>query len=359
MNILYIMSTYNLYGGTPKKTLDLMNHFKENSSLYIYEDGYRDLKSEFEKSNAHIYEGFYGKNIFLHIKKLIKIIDTHNIDIVQTQFTMGEMLGYLIKLFRPKIKLVIAFVGPFEPKGYKKNLTNFFYKKADSFVFISNYVRSEKINQFPILKKANTNIIYNGTHRRKNTNDKIIELKKISLLSVSGLVDWKNIDVLVEAMNLLVNEDFFKDIYLYIAGDGPERSNLENKIKKYSLENNIYLIGYQKNIGKLLDTCDIYVHSAYAEGFGIAVAEAMMAGKPLIVSNKGALPELIVNNESGFIVEYNNPKDWANSIKALYNDENLRLRFGIEAKKRAYELFSVNKYIENYNKLYLGLLDKK
>lgn len=336
-----------------------MKHFKKTSTLYVYQDDHKELKKEFENTHANIYEGFYGRNIFMHIKKLLTIIDTHNIDIIQTQFTMGETLGYLIKLFRPNVKFVVAFVGPFEPKGFKKSLTQFFYKKVDNFVFISDYIKNEKMKQFPILNLKNTNIIYNGTHQRIETDDKIIDMKEISLFSISGLVDWKNIDVLIEAVNLLVNKQNLKNINLYVAGDGPERNNLEIKIKKYLLQNNVYLLGYQKNIGKLLNTCDIYVHPAYAEGFGIAIAEAMIAEKPIIVSNKGALPELIINNESGFVVQYDDANAWAEKIKFLISNESTRNTFGKNAKNRADKLFSVEEYIKNYEDLYKKLMNKK
>lgn len=354
------MSSYNIYGGTPKKTLDLMKSFKENSSLYIYTNQHSEFKSLFENTNAKVHEGNYGRNIFLHVKKLLKIIEEDNIDIVQTQFTMGETLGYLIKLFKPNIKLITAFVGPFEPKGIKKTIINHIYQKVDAFVFISEYVKREKIMQFPILKEKQSTIIFNGTELRAITGEKYPKLNKTALLDVAGLVDWKNVNVLVEAMNIIVNNVENKEVYLYIAGDGPERENLEEKIKKYSLENHIFLLGYQKNIGALLDECDIYVHPSYAEGFGIAVAEAMMAAKPTIVSNAGALPELIgVYEKAGLIVDKSDANAWAESILRLINDNEYAKALGEGARKKAQDEFSIDKYTSNYYDLYFSLMEKK
>jgi glycosyltransferase involved in cell wall biosynthesis len=358
MKILYIMSSYNIYGGTPKKTLDLMKSFKENSSLYVYSNQYLEFKELFEITNANIYEGNYGRNIFLHIRQLLKIIDNDNIDIVQTQFSMGETLGYFIKLFRPKIKLIIAFVAPFEPQGIKKIIVNQIYKKVDSFVFISEYVKKAKIKQFPILKIKESNIIFNGTALRVKTDDSYPKLNHTALLDVAGLSDWKNINVLLEAMNIIVNNLENNEVYLYVAGDGPERQKLEEKIKRYALEKHIFLLGYQKNIGALLDECDIYVHPAYAEGFGIAVAEAMMASKPTIVSDAGALPELIGRDQkAGLIVDQFDPRVWAEAILKLIENPEYAHSLGLEAKTRAEKEFSIEKYISNYKNLYESLLD--
>jgi len=105
------MVSYNLYGGTPKKTLDLMKHFGEKSVLYVYQNGYEEFKPLFEATGGKVFEGFYGRNILKHLKRLIRIIDQENIDIIQTQFWMGETLGFFLKLFRPKVKVIIAFVG--------------------------------------------------------------------------------------------------------------------------------------------------------------------------------------------------------------------------------------------------------
>lgn len=356
MNILYCLPTYNIYGGTPKKTLDLMKHFKENSTLYVYQNEYQELKKEFEKTNANIYEGFFGKNLFKHIKLLLEIIDKHHIKIVQTQFFMGELLGYAIKIFRPEIKLIIAFVGAIPASPIKKKLSLNFYKKADVIVFISEYVKKERTKQFPILEKLNTFVIHNGTRLRIPTSDDIL-MKSNSILSVSGLVYYKNIDVLIDAMNIIVNEKKYQNVYFYVAGDGPEKNNLEKKILGYNLGNNVYLLGYQKNIGGLLKQSSIYVHSCYVEGFGIAVAEAMMAGKPIIVSDAGALPELIENEKTGLVIDPFDAKAWAEGIIKLIENKSIADQFGENAAKRAQIMFSIKRYIENYKSLYNALLE--
>jgi len=359
MKILYIMSSYNIYGGTPKKTLDLLKSFKEDASLYVYSNAYSEFKYLFEETNANIYEGNYGKNLFFHLKKLLKIIKNNKIDIVQTQFSMGEVLGYLIKLFYPNVKLVVAFVGPFTPNGIKKYVVSKIYKRTDAFVFISDYIKKEKSNQFPILIQKKSVIIFNGTESRMVTDETYPIFKHTSLLDIAGLVDWKNVNILIEAMNIIINKHSIQEVYLYIAGDGPERNNLESKIKEYALGNYVFLLGYQKNIGALLEECDIYVHPAYAEGFGIAVAEAMIASKPIVVARAGALPELIENNNSGLVVDPFDANSWAKAILTLVDDKKYAENLGKKAKQRAEKEFSVERYILNYKNLYKSLMEKQ
>jgi glycosyltransferase involved in cell wall biosynthesis len=357
MKVLYILSTYNVYGGTPKKTLDLMQYFKEQSVLYVYENSFNEFKQNFINTGGKIYEGFFGRNIFGHTKELLKIIDEEKIDIVQTQFSFGETLGFIIKLLRPEIKLIIAFVGTFKPNLIKSQFLSIYYRKVDLFVFISEYVRNEKLKQYPSIAKHRFKIIYNGTEKRNDTSKDHIKMKRYSILTIAGLIELKNIQVLINALNILYNIQGVNNIYLYVVGDGPLRSELELLIKKYSLQENVFLLGYVYNIGNLLDNCDVFVFPSYAEGFGIAVLEAMISEKPIIVSNAGALTELIENDVSGLVVDPFHAEKWADAIIYLINNLGIARNLAVNAKRRAEELFSIDRFCKNYETLYNNLMD--
>ncbi|MDA7742040.1 glycosyltransferase family 4 protein [Francisellaceae bacterium] len=356
MKILYILSSYNIYGGTPKKTLNFLEYYKSKSSLYVFSDsGKHNYKHLFEKTGANIYEGNHGRNIFRHVYSLLKIIKLEGIDIIQTQFFFGELIGFFIKLLRPEIKLVVAFVGPFPPAGTKLFFSKQIYKKVDAVVYVSKYVKYEKEKQFPSLGFIKSKVIYNGVPIRtiapKSHADSYVRL-----ISVSGLVGWKNILVLFETLVILKQVLKTVNIELYVLGDGPERQNLERYVLENRLEKNVFLLGYCTDVQTMLDQADIYVHPAYSEGFGIAVAEAMAAGKPIIVANAGALPELIENGVSGLVVDPFDSEAWAEAIIKLLEDENYARELGKQAKLRAENKFSVKQFVLNYEKLYQQLL---
>lgn len=357
MKVLYIMSSYNIYGGTPKKTLDLAKHFKEDAIVYVYHNVYPEFKSQFEATGAKIYEGFYGRNIYRHLLKLNRIIKTEKIDIVQTQFSMGEVLGYFVKILNPKIKFVVAFVGAIKPSKPKSLVVNRIYKKSDAFIFISKFVKHEKEKQFPILKNKQNTIIYNGTEKRKIIENDSIVLNKIAVLAIGSLIKLKNIQVLIEAMNLLINDYNRHDINIYITGDGSYREKLESAIIKNGIEKHFFLLGNQINIGGFLEQCDVFVHPSYFEGFGIVVAEAMLAEKPIIVSNAGALPELIENEKSGLIIDPFDAEAWANAIIRIIDDTNLATSLATNALIKAERDYSVLNFTKNYENFYQSLID--
>jgi len=357
MEILYIMSVYNIYGGTPKKTLDLFKNSKHHYHLYTYEKGYEEFKHLFKLTSATITEGHYRRNIFKHAQMLLKLIDTYNIQIVQAQFSMGQILGFIIKVFRPHIKLILVFESTYEPKYLKKYILNFIYSRVDIFIYISEYVKKYKMIQFPVLTGKNSKVIYNGTENRKITRDDSPKIKSPALLAVAGLIKLKNLNILIDAIYIITKQMKLNNIHLYIAGEGPERKSLEKKILDCQLTNNIYLLGYQRNIGALLAKADIFVHPSFAEGFGIAVTEAMMAEKTIIVANAGALPELIENEKTGLIVDPYNAEAWANAIIRLNNDKIFANELAHNAKKKAEIKFSIEKFVANYEQLYDELLN--
>ncbi|GAB1858548.1 hypothetical protein MHTCC0001_33870 [Flavobacteriaceae bacterium MHTCC 0001] len=358
MNILYLLPNYNLYGGTPKKTLDLIKHSSNQCYLYVWSEKYaKDFKQSFIDNNATVYDNV-GRNIIPHFRSILGIIDKHNIQILQTQFFFGELLAGLIKIFRPKVKVLGAFVGAKSPEGFKHKILKHLYGKFDAFVFISNYVKTERENVYPYLKTANTHVVYNGTQKLAlNEND--INLKpngEFLVLCVSGLTKIKNVQVLIDTMCILQKKGY-SSIKLLVAGDGPEKDNFMHQIHKNRLEDQIILLGYQKNVGSLLYQADVYAHPCYIEGFGIAVAEAMVAEKPIIVSNAGALPELIKNEDTGLTVYPFNPEAWAKAIIRLKNDKKFAAKLAKKAKAVAEERFSVEQFVCNYNTLYKTLLE--
>ena len=357
-NILYLLPNYNINGGTPKKTLDVVRKSNNNCFLYVWSNDYDEFKYLFENSKANLYEGPFGRNIFKHLSYLLKIIDKHNIQLVQTQFSFGELLGYLVKYFRPKLKVIVAFVGPLSPSGIKKIIANQIYKNTDAFVFVSNYVKKEKMISFPLLKNKYSKLIYNGTDIRESEKCSYQKPEgEILILAVSGLIKVKNIQVLIKCLEILQKKVTSK-VKFRVAGDGPLHDHLKEQIKERNLESYFDLIGYDDNIGGLLTQTDIFVHPCYEEGFGIAVAEAMIAEKPIVVANAGALPELIENEKTGLIVDPFNAEEWADAIIRLVEDKRLASELGFNAMKKASAEFSVEKFVSNYEQLYDHLLNK-
>jgi len=356
MNILYLISTPRTIGGTPKKTLDMIKYSHHKCIVYFWSDDYKEYQALFREAGAKTYTGTYGRNIFRHVHSITEIIDKHSIDIILTQFSFGEILGFFVKLLRPKVKLIVAFVGPLNPPLIKRIILNRFYKRVDAFIYISEYVKKEKKTVFPVLKKRPGRVIYNGTSLLPHSTKAAQVTDQFKILAVSGLNTVKNIATLIRAMGIIVHDMNYPRIELTVIGDGPERVKLHHLIADLKLKEYVALLGYREDVGDFLQTSDLFVHPSVAEGFGIAVAEAMMAGLPVIAANAGALPELIVDGESGMIVEPLDAQAWAMAIMKCIKEPAFAAKIAANGKNRAFNMFSVERFVSDYEAIFKDVL---
>lgn len=146
---------------------------------------------------------------------------------------------------------------------------------------------------------------------------------------------------------------------LLIVGDGPLRNDIESKIKEMCLGRNVIMTGHREDIAKILASLDISLHTSFCEGTPIAIMEAMFAGKAIIATAVGGIPEMIVDGESGILIPSGNSKALANAITALSRDKELARRIGEAAHKRAMERFTLEMMIENITKLYNDFIESK
>lgn len=178
--------------------------------------------------------------------------------------------------------------------------------------------------------------------------------------TLARLSKEKRLDLMVRAFSQFLNENVSEDkrslFHLLIAGTGDEGENLEQIIKESHLCENIHLIGFQEDVSRFLRQIDIFLLSSDAEGFPIALIEAMYMGVPVISTNAGGISEILTNSESsgGILV---NMGDVAGFQKALTQsiDPTWRYVMSAHAQTKA-ENFTVKQTSEAFDNLYQKLL---
>ncbi len=181
-------------------------------------------------------------------------------------------------------------------------------------------------------------------------NDKII------IGSVGLLTERKGHYYLIEAANILYNKKKINKFVIIIFGEGEERNNLEILIKKYGLDNICLLPGFKNNIQNYIKDIDVFVLPSISnEDFPYVNLEAMLLSKPIIGTDVAGIPEQVINEYNGYLIEPRNIEDLVNSLeKMILNNEKNR-----EMGNNSYELFK-NKYnyeliINKYIKLFESL----
>ena len=224
---------------------------------------------------------------------------------------------------------------------------------ADSVTVNSTFMKNEVEK---IIKNKNIEIIPMGAgigDISDKSTEKREQTTKTNLLFVGRLIEWKGTKYLIDAVKLLDPGKF----ELHIAGDGPERENLEKNAPE-----NVVFHGYQtgKNLEELYLNADVFVlpsivdDAGYTEGLGTVLLEAANFSIPSIGTNVGGIPDIIIDGKTGLLVPQKDSAALANAIKTLAEDKTLCGKLTENAQKHLKDNFSweviTEKFFEIYSK---------
>ncbi len=150
-----------------------------------------------------------------------------------------------------------------------------------------------------------------------------------------------------------------KKVRFILIGDGILRKKIERMIVKLGLTQEIILMGWRRDIPRILSAIDIFVLTSLWEGLPISVLEAMCASLPIVVSNTGGVSELILDGKNGFLVPPRDIRKMAEKINNLLEDEDLRRMIGSNSRAALDYNFSLDTMIRNTDNLYKDLVKKK
>ena len=231
----------------------------------------------------------------------------------------------------------VAFIHvDYEKAGYTRELDRDCYLKFDKIFGVSDEVSTVFKKVYPELTERI------GVFHNLLNNEAIIEksgtgegfadgFKGVRILTVGRLMKQKGFEVSIRAAKMLKENG--GNIRWYVLGEGDQRSKLEALIQKLGLENDFILLGAVDNPYPYIKEADLYVHCSRFEGKSIAIQEAQILGKPIIVSDCSGNREQVTNGEDGLICAFDS-KSIAKAIKELIMDKDLREHLGNNALKR-------------------------
>ena len=200
------------------------------------------------------------------------------------------------------------------------------------------------------VRRARPVVVYPGVHTELTPRE-YVPAPAVTVGVAARLAPVKGIEYLIEAVKRLDN------VHLVIAGDGPEKSRLENLAQHETLLGRVTFPGWVDDIGRTMSKWDIYAQPSVAEGLGIAALEAMSLGIPVVASDVGGLREIVVSGETGFLVPPRDVTQLAAHLKKLACNTELRLEMGEAARVRAAEKFSRERESLALQSAYEKLLD--
>lgn len=193
-----------------------------------------------------------------------------------------------------------------------------------------------------------------GENRKKIREKYRIANDEIVLFTACRLAREKNIEFLVNAFSGIVKNN--KKVKYLIVGDGPAKKYLEEMVKKLGLEKSIIFVGWVsgEHIAGYYKAGDIFVYASLTETQGLVVAEAVVAGLPVVAVNASGTEDAVVDGETGFLTE-NLIDDFSEKALAVINNAELRSKMAAQAKTSS-EKFSEELWIKNIVGLYESLI---
>ena len=319
-----------------------------------------------------IKENKYINNIYQAIKDL-------NLDIIHT-FTAKPNIYGTFAAKRANIPVILNLVeglGSFYVNNSLKNIVvrtimEFLYKKAFA---ISNgcvFVNSDDpkyMIQKRIIKEEKVKIIksvgvdtekfdikkYDLAFLKKYKKDLDLE-NKIVVLMVSRAIWDKGIKEYMESAKILKSK--YKDIEFLLVGDTDEGNH--SCASRDILENSdIKWLGHRDDIAELTAICDIYVLPSYREGLPATLMEASSMSKPIVTTDSVGCREVVDDGVNGFLVPVRDINRLCDKIELLYEDRELRERFGKNSRKKALDEFDIKKIVAKYIKYYKSFLNER
>ena len=359
MKKICFLNSAKTWGGGEKWHLEV--------STYMHNKGYGVLVVT-NKESA-LYDKLQNTNInsvgikinnfsFLNLFKinaLKKILKKHKTDIIVINLSMDLKLGGLAAK-KAGVQKIIYGRGSAIP--IKNNFLNRFYFKK----IVTDVLANSKATKRTVLEKnkklfpkEKIKVIYNAldckelSKRKTKLVYKKVKEHQIVLTSLGRLEYEKNYSFLIYLSKELKNRNIEHKIL--VGGEGSLKEKLIALSKKLDVNKEIDFLGFINNPKDILLSGDIFVHPSLREGFGYVLAEALLCKKPVIAFNTTSIPEIILHNKSGYVLELNNIKKVADKIELLASNKKLRDdlgEYGHNFVAKSFDSTLIYKQMEDY-----------
>jgi glycosyltransferase involved in cell wall biosynthesis len=207
---------------------------------------------------------------------------------------------------------------------------------------ICNYLKNIVRNNYP---EKSSKVLYQGIDPSKWYSEEGMELKHPCVGLLQGAVIWG------KAQEMLILEKVLKempDVTFYWVGDGPYRDKILPVLEKYDNFKWLGSLEYPEKVRQYLTEIDVYALVSGIDMSPLTLQEAQLMKKPVVATNIGGIPELMKDNETGFLVEKGNADEWIEKLSILIEDKQKRQNMGNKGRKFIEDNFSWNKIAKEF-----------
>lgn len=282
--------------------------------------------------------------------KIYRFLAKEKFDVVHTHTSKAGLLGrFAAKLagtplvvHTPHGHIFYGYFGRLKTKMFIR-LEKLASRMTNKIVALTDGERSDYITH-KIAREGKCIVIHSGieldryrelTLEEKNKLKKEIGIPEDALVvgTAGRLAPVKGPEFMIKASQYISLES--PETYLVFAGDGPLKEDLQTLAKKTGTDKNIVFLGWRDDVPRILSVFDIFLLPSLNEGMGRVLAEAMALGKPIVASNVGGVPDLVIHGKNGYLVPPQNPEELAKYTQLLLEDKDKREKMGRAGKEMA------------------------
>lgn len=291
------------------------------------------------------------------LRSLISIIKTRKIDILHSHLLISNIYGWLAAKLIGVPSIISVHGSNLLKLKHGRKIFGFVAKHSEKVITVSNSLR-EDIKRELGLRMSNSITIHNGVDLERfkciesdGSLRKELRLEEEDLVvgSVGRLHPVKDHISIIKAARL-VKQRFPRAKFL-IVGNGPLRENLKFRVQSLKLEKDVLFLGQRDDIPKVIKAFDIFVCSSLTEGISYALIEAMAVELPIVATDVGGNSN-VINKETGILIPPRSPERLADAIIYLIKNPELRTKMGKAGRRRVEEKFSLDRMVDEYEKLY-------
>jgi len=146
------------------------------------------------------------------------------------------------------------------------------------------------------------------------------------------------------------------DALLLFVGDGDDREGLEQRAHDLGLARSCLFVGYQEDVAPWYAICDVVVLTSASEGTPVTIIEALAAGRPVVATRVGGVPDVVEEGETGFLVRPRDTHALAERLEILARDPERRIAMGATGRERMLGRYAVERLVDDMDRLYRELL---
>lgn len=366
-NLAYVVNSLNP-GGTEKLVVEMSLAFKDDFDVMVLcldEPGLwaGDLRAK--GVPVHCLWRQPGLDLAIPVR-LAKHFRRANTRIVHAHQCTPWFYAALSRLFHFAPRLLLEEHGRFFPevRNLKRMLVNWLLVKrlTHRFVAVSRDIRA-RLRKYEGLDESRIDVIYNGVRpdkplepesRNALRNELGFEPDNFVVGTVGRFDPIKNLPLLIDGLARAGRK--IPSLRGLLVGDGPAFAQIRSLAGEEGIADRVRLTGFRDDARSLIQCMDLFILSSFSEGTSMALLEAMAAGVPVVVTDVGGNPELVLTTETGWVIPSNSVEALTAAILESVSDVAKRRRYAEAGRRRFEDRFVFERMIENYRQVYRSLI---